>query len=72
MSSPVSNGRASGEETTVLWELAGSENNLPFLIPLLERHQEQVTEKHYKVSYSSNIFIYCGVRGSKWRLLFCV
>jgi len=40
----------SGPGTTILWELAGRDNNLPFLIPLLKKHKEQVTEKHYTVS----------------------
>ena len=37
-------------DTTLLWKLAGRDNNRPFLIPLLKRYKEQVTEKHYTVS----------------------
>ena len=38
--------------TAILWELAGRDNNLPFLIPLLKKHKQQVTEKHQTVSLS--------------------
>lgn len=42
---------SSGAGTAILWELAGRDNNLPFLIPLLKKHKEQLTAKHYVVSF---------------------
>ena len=31
--------------TTILWELAGRDNNLPFLIVLLKKHPDQINDK---------------------------
>jgi len=37
--------------TTILWELAGRDNNLPFLIVLLKKHKEQINEKLHTVTH---------------------
>ena len=41
------------KNTTALWKLAGEENNLSYLIPLLKKYKEHVPEKHYMVSLFS-------------------
>ena len=51
------------KNTTALWKLAGEENNLSYLIPLLKKYKEHVPEKHYIVSLllSRSILRYCGM-----------
>ena len=41
------------KDTTALWKLAGEENNLVYLIPLLKDYKKDVPEKHYIVSLFS-------------------
>ena len=51
------------KNTTALWKLAGEENNLSYLIPLLKKYKEHVPEKHYIVSLllSRSILRYYGM-----------
>ena len=58
------------KNTTALWKLAGEENNLSYLIPLLKKYKEHVPEKHYIVSLllSRSILRYYGMAP----MLFCI
>ena len=58
------------KDTTSLWKLAGEEDNLPYLIPLLKKYKDDVPEKHYIVSLllSRSILRYYGMAP----MLFCI